>query len=477
MVARRLIELDVVGDRPTCRAPATSLHLSVAGTVHACCENGDHELGDLRTQTLAEVWGGARRRAMAAELAAGTYPYGCDRCAVLHAAGARASTPAPTFDPLGPEDAGWPRRLEFTLSNRCNLACVQCNGENSSTIRSREGRPPLPAAYGEELFAQLPPFLERVEVVAFLGGEPFLMPEARRIWDLLLELPPDRRPVVQVTTNATVWSDAVERYVRELGMHLTLSIDGHTAATYEAVRVGARHDRVVDVRDRLIATSRAGGGDVQLNYCLLRANWHEVGAFLADADRLDVGAQVVPVFEPADQSVFTLDPEAHARMVAALDAEDVERRPHLGRNRRAWEELVGLVRGHRPAAVASVAPARPAEPGVADALAAALATWSGRPCLVTTVEGGRLVTVEAPDWARPLAPEAWAGARLDELEALVAGQVGPLRFRSPDLAAMPDAPGVIWRECEVDGPSGPAVIRTASVEEAGLLLMASPDLA
>ena len=44
----------------------------------------------------------------------------------------------------------WPERLELALSNACNLQCVMCNGELSSSIRiHREHRTALPTVAGE----------------------------------------------------------------------------------------------------------------------------------------------------------------------------------------------------------------------------------------------------------------------------------------------------------------------------------------
>ncbi len=53
------------GDVPACRAPATAMHFSLAGDVHACCQNGDYSYGNVNEQRLREIWVGSLRRAMA----------------------------------------------------------------------------------------------------------------------------------------------------------------------------------------------------------------------------------------------------------------------------------------------------------------------------------------------------------------------------------------------------------------------------
>lgn len=63
--------------------------------------------------------------------------------------------------PVEGPDPDWPRQMEFSVSNTCNLQCVMCNGEWSSSIRSqREGLPPLPKVYDDAFFDGLRDFLE-----------------------------------------------------------------------------------------------------------------------------------------------------------------------------------------------------------------------------------------------------------------------------------------------------------------------------
>lgn len=487
------------GTRPgvrACLAPAVAMHFGLVGHVHACCQNGRYSYGAVAEQSLVEIWSGEARRAMAASLAEGDYPTGCEGCEVEHGLGQRGATPAVAFDEFatGDTDPAWPRQLEFTLSNRCNLACVQCNGENSSTIRAqREGRPPLPPAYDDGFFAQLPPFLEHAEVVSFLGGEPFLAPEARRVLDLLLAS--TNRPVVRVTTNVTVWSDAVERYLRDLRMHVALSIDGATAETYEAVRVGARYERVVTVRDRILAVAAETGAQVDLNYCLLRANWHEVGAFFAQADALDLDANVIPVHEPAEHSLFTLDLAELGPIVAALEAEDEWRAAERGRNRERWTAVVGLLRQQLDLLAAGdptetrVDRIRRARSGaderdLADrrrrttALFAAaeqeLGHWASVEPIEVTTEGPSVTAIAAPAWAATLEPVRWVGADVGSLRLVAADGLGTV-----EVAEVGDRSGGEGLLFETDSVLviGDRRVRFRTVYAPGLgrMLIATPD--
>jgi len=501
-VFKKVLPMARVPPSTTCRAPGVALQFSFYGTVHACCQNGIYRIGDVRRQTLTEIWESDARREMGARLAVGDYPTGCEHCAIEHGLGHRLTTPAQAFDRFA-DGAEWPRQMEFTLSNRCNLECVHCNGDNSSTIRKhREGRPPMEMPYGEAFFEQLPPFLDHVEVVAFLGGEPFLAPEARRVWDLLLAR--DLHPEVQVTTNATIWNSKVERYVDDLRMHFAVSIDGATAETYEAIRGRARYDRVIAIRDLMLAASRRHGTYFQLNYCLLRANWHELGRFLLQADELDVVANIIPVFNPADHSVFTLPPDELGPVVDQLHAEGVGLRPRLGRNRGAWDTTVGMLQTELDQALARwdraaemrrlraeqpemgrAATASEVAVGVADRprvvvapsaaavqqAEAALRAWSGQPCIEVGSTDGLVTAVQAPEWASALETAAWPGLPLVEVTDVVANELGPIEFADPEELS----PGLVQRAAVVASAAGPIRLRMLFVEASGRLLVASPD--
>src|SRR5690606_6216470 len=70
----------------------------------------------------------------------------------------------------------YPAVMEFELSNKCNLECVMCKGELSSTIRKqRDKLPPLNTPYDSTFVEQLKEFIPHLKEAKFLGGEPFLI--------------------------------------------------------------------------------------------------------------------------------------------------------------------------------------------------------------------------------------------------------------------------------------------------------------
>mgnify|MGYP001439167412 CR=1 FL=1 len=304
----------------TCYAPFTSLYFDVRGNVIACCQNTDDVLGNVNDATLRDIWEGRPVRTMRDTFRAGALATGCGFCA-WEEQSTGAVRFARMFDhhPRSGPDPEWPVAMEFALSNRCNLACIMCNGDFSSTIRSqRERRPPLPVAYGEEFFAQLRPFLAHLRLARFFGGEPFLIPEYQRIWDLMIE--DGHQTLNSVTTNGTVRTSRTEAVLDALPFSISVSIDGLTPTTIESVRQGADARTVLDNVTWFHRHCRERGTEFGLTYCLMTHNWHEFAPFLDFADGLDAPVAVNTVVYPPASSLFQLPPDQLGAVIDALEA-------------------------------------------------------------------------------------------------------------------------------------------------------------
>ncbi len=434
--------------------------------------NDSFQLGQIGRQSVREVWDGAELAQLRDALDEGDYRYGCQDCESDIVIGERRQTHAESFDrfPQPSTPHAWPRRVEFALSNACNLQCVQCNGDLSSSIRShREHRPPLRSPYGDAFFSELREVLPHIEVAVFIGGEPFLSRECRRVWDLLIEM--DLHPEVHVTTNGTVWDERVEHYLHSLCMTVAVSIDGATAATNDAIRLGSKFEDVTANRDRFLAATRSYGSAFCLNHCLMRDNWHELGDFLLDAERLDVGVHVIPVYYPSTKSLLTLPAEELDAVLRQLQDQGERVRPRLTRNAAAWDAAVGLVRSRLAAGENATpvsvgrGPLDPPSARVIDEARAELTRWAGREPLTICSRYGVVEEVELPPWAAPLALEPFEGQAIEALEAHIAQNFGAPR----ELRAEPGGLGFSWYSYVLEFEGGPARCRTAVVPGWGVL--------
>lgn len=335
------------GPHVACNAPFTSMYLDQRGWVRACCMNDTHTLGNVADEPLSAIWHGERLARLRAAIEVDDLRLGCDICKWQVDQGrpdlafSRWFNELPTRD-LQPE---WPRMLELSVSNACNLQCAMCNGEWSSSIRSqREGLPPLPKVYGEAFFDDLAAFLPHLERIKFLGGEPFLASETLRVMEMAVEQ--GLTPRCHVTTNGTQWSPRVERILEMLPVDVAVSLDAATAETYESIRIGSSWSVVQRNLDRFQEVARRRGTAVTVTYCLMATNWHEFLDFCRAADERGIGCAVNVVSVPQEMSLYFVAPDELARIVDALDAQDRESGGDLTLSASIWAAEVERLRAH-----------------------------------------------------------------------------------------------------------------------------------
>lgn len=274
-----------------CVAPWVSMEFDPSGLVYACCASQLYPLGRIGEQRLDELWGGHRAKVLRESLQRADLTVACGTCR-WHLEHRRMDPTAAVYDrlPLEAPDPQWPHMMLFALSNRCNLGCVMCTPELSSTLRSSAGMKPLASPYGDSFFSDLAPFLEHVQLVKFTGGEPFLAQEHKRIWDLLRAVA--ATPRMHITTNGTVWTDTVEGVLEDFDVDISISVDAATAQTYADVRRGGDFEALMVNIDRFEKATKAKGTSLHVSYCLLDQNAHELATFLLWAERFTIPASV-----------------------------------------------------------------------------------------------------------------------------------------------------------------------------------------
>jgi radical SAM protein with 4Fe4S-binding SPASM domain len=336
-----------------CNAPFVALTLSPDGNASACCFSRSHSLGNVRQHRLDEIWQGEPIRQFRAMLRNYAFPSGCEYCEWSLIAGNFRTHPTLSFDHLPiHDDVQWPSKIEFAMSNTCNLACVMCTGEYSSVIRANEGLPPMPAAYDEQFFEDLARYLPHVQELSFLGGEPFLQQECFRVWDMMIER--ELSPICHVTTNGSLFDARVERVLQNLPMNLSVSIDGITKTTIESIRVNSTYENLMKNLHRFNCYAH-GDTDrypskrmrhLQLNYCVMQQNWQELPDFFRFAESVGARVATVLVTHPRHCSLFALPQENLRAVVATLEDQTPALSRELNRNRTSWLELLKEMGNH-----------------------------------------------------------------------------------------------------------------------------------
>ncbi len=304
------------------------------GVVSACCYSRIAPFGRFPEQTVEAIWESSSANSMRAGLRRNELPAGCDLCADQLHAGNLTGLLAKQFDKLAklPKTPGvvsrmklrlhpaarrrFPVRMDFELSNNCNLECAMCSGFFSSSIRAnREHMPPLPQLYDTGFVEQLIPFLPHLSHAKFLGGEPFLIPIYYQIWDKLIEHNPGCS--VSITTNATVYTERVKRVLEKLNCQIVVSLDSMVKPTYEAIRRNATFERTLANFEKFCDFNRRRGMSLWIAVCPMTLNAEEMPGLVDFASGRGVRVFFNTVVFPRTHSLRAV-PRARQRELLAL---------------------------------------------------------------------------------------------------------------------------------------------------------------
>lgn len=305
-----------------CAAPDRALFLFPDGSARSCCLN-TVSLGNVSRDSLHDIWWGSTRRRLSRCISAGDFSMGCESCGNELSSEGRSGSYPSQFDAF--EDgrsATWPATIGFYLSNRCNLQCVQCNGESSSTIRAlRERRPPLAKVYSNEFFDELRSFIPHLRHASFVGGEPFLADETFRVIDLIGELAPGLP--CTIVTNGTQFGPRVRKALDTTDCSIVVSLDASRPELFERIRVGASFEVVMRNLDRFAEYTTRRGTSLSINHCLMPQNHHDFLDLLLLAEARSIKVNVSVVRDPPEHSLTALP----SHKLAAIHDRLLERAP------------------------------------------------------------------------------------------------------------------------------------------------------
>ena len=187
--------------------------------------------------------------------------------------------------------SGLPLQAYFEVSARCNLRCTMCAIGYDTRYRGGD----RPAMFSPELFGRLRPIFPSLLQANLFGlGEPLLNPHMVVYVRELAEA----GARVSFHTNGTLIDDRKAMALARAGVaHVTVSIDGATPATYEAIRRGAKWDHAMrGVRALLRAGARYGRPTVDLAMVAMRSNVDEIPLLRELGAKLGVrGVHVEPL--------------------------------------------------------------------------------------------------------------------------------------------------------------------------------------
>ncbi len=199
-----------------------------------------------------------------------------------------------------------PIHLTIETTMKCNLRCIMC--QCTHNVRNPMAQPSMDIALFQKIAEEVFPTLEEVSLT--VSGEPLLSEHL----DEYIETIKKYAVKLEMNTNATLLNND-EMIDKLLGVltRISVSFDGATKDTYEAIRRGAKYEKVIanirrfnELRNSLPEEDRPG---MSMTYVLMRRNIAEFPRFIELAKALGadaISAVHVVVFDQAmtDESLI-----------------------------------------------------------------------------------------------------------------------------------------------------------------------------
>ena len=305
-----------------CHAPFTNINFEQSGRATACCYNRGHVLGTYPQDSIHDMWFGTQANALRNYIRQENLEEGCRMCKLQLESGNYAGFKAKLYDQyaegaghkansflkkiFGSSKVNMPKVMEFELENTCNLECIMCNGDFSSSIRkNREKREPMISPYDATFVKQLTEFMPTLTDMKFLGGEPFMIDIYYDIWEQVTKVNPNIK--IHITTNVTMLNSRTKRLLEGMMAGISVSIDSVKKETYEAIRLGANYERVMENLDWLIDYTRRKGTYIWFSICPMVINRYEMPDIIKFANARGIGVFFNTVWWPEEQSLRFLN--------------------------------------------------------------------------------------------------------------------------------------------------------------------------
>jgi MoaA/NifB/PqqE/SkfB family radical SAM enzyme len=217
---------------------------------------------------------------------------------------------------------GRPSRFFFSVTERCNLRCRHCITHAPERTKDGTARTMTPA-----VLDAIRTDLGLATYFAFVhGGESLTTPMLFEVLEAIRTARGAEPYVAHLLTNGLTLSREVAKRLAESGVSsLSVSLDGATAATNDAIREGGRFDDVTRALAEVVAWRTAERVDLRigLSYVVLAQNAGELDAFVDLGARLGVDwiklEEGVPATPFAQRSLVSCAaPEVRRAIDAAL---------------------------------------------------------------------------------------------------------------------------------------------------------------
>jgi len=201
--------------------------------------------------------------------------------------------------------------LEIGLDNLCNLACIGCGSEFSTSWIQKEIDTLGYALNKYMAVRDINKLPHTIKKILFLGGEPLL---TKRFVPMLQSLNENRSVQVIFNTNGTcIPDDETVEILSKHNTHFILSIDGVDKMANE-VREGTNWSKVTE----FIEWVETQDFSLEINTVLHKANWWDIGNIAAFVKQLDTQWYVNILTNPSYLDIQQLNDREKSKLSSLI---------------------------------------------------------------------------------------------------------------------------------------------------------------
>jgi MoaA/NifB/PqqE/SkfB family radical SAM enzyme len=297
-----------------CKAPYNSLYFSFNGYVYSCCINRT-VLGRLSESSIGDIFNGLAIKKLREQMQKDAPPIECTPCITDAKLGLKNSSSINCINYEGFSiKSTRPSNVTFEISDQCNLNCIMCYTKNFKNVFIDD------SLYGEEFIGSVKELIPFLENCLFIGGEPFVIPQYYKIWDLFQELNSDCCVVIQ--TNGTIFNERIANYFKTLKLYMSVSIDSFRKDTYELIRRNANYEETMKNFKAMHELSIKYSRFFRVTTCVMQQNWHELPEIVDYLNGINVPISICKVESPVECSIKSLSKEKIRDIYTYLDEAD-----------------------------------------------------------------------------------------------------------------------------------------------------------
>jgi len=292
-----------------CYAPYSSIFFSRAGYMSPCYATYQDTSDRWPETSIDDAWFKGELSKIREHMSENDLDYACTFCKPLFLSHNFGSLLPNKYESYSFCKSKFPQIMEFELSNRCNLECIMCDGNLSSTIRkNRDKLPSLREVYDESFVTELEPFIPYLKMAEFTGGDPFLIPIYYDIWKMIHKINPQCQ--ILITTNASTMSPRIEKMLEQYSnLHFNISIDSLNPEHYEKIRVHASYERVLQNIITFINYCHKHKNSCNLLVCPMTINCRDFQELIKFANTNNICVHYHTVVKPENLSLKYQTPE------------------------------------------------------------------------------------------------------------------------------------------------------------------------